>query len=154
MDDDYRKAMNAALKSVSIKFRHSTEIKGKLSDLGYNEAVIKRVIQELKRLGYVDDKDWIECFVRSCTAKKFGRHAIFQKLSQKGIPKEGALEIVDKHQTDDKQKKLIETLLNTRYRSKDLKDFRERQKVAAGLARKGFSFSLIQEVLENASSES
>ena len=154
MDDDYRKAMNAALKSVSIKFRHSTEIDGKLSDLGYDEAVIKRVIQELERLGYVDDEDWIECFVRSRTARKFGKHAILQKLSQKGIPKEAALHIIDKHQTGEKQKELIESLLNTRYRSKDLGDFRQKQNVIAGLARKGFSFSLIQEVLEDVSSQS
>ncbi len=149
MNEDARKALCSALKMLSIKSRHSSEIEGKLVELGYDESVIQTVIQELAKLGYIDDKDWIECFVRSQTAKKFGRHAILQKLFLKGIPKEQILPVVDKHQSEEQQKELIASLLRTRYHLKDLDDFRQKQQVAAGLARRGFSFSLIQQVLSN-----
>lgn len=145
MDEETRKALGSALKMLSIKSRHSSEIKAKLFELGYGESIVKSVIQELSKLGYIDDQDWIECFVRSQTAKKFGRHAILQKLFLKGIPKEQVLPVVDKYQSEEKQKELIASLLKTRYRLKDLDDFRQKQQVAAGLARRGFSFSLIQQ---------
>ena len=149
MGDEYREALVKALKILSIKSRHSFEIHERLTQLDYPETIIKPVMKELKRLRYIDDKDWIKCFVRGQIARKFGKHAILQKLSLKGILTESVRSIIDSLQTDEQQRKLIKSLLNTRYRSKDLADFKQKQQVIAGLARKGFSFSLIQEALKD-----
>jgi SOS response regulatory protein OraA/RecX len=45
------------------------------------------------------------------------------------------------------QEKHVLHLLKTRYSSRDLTQFKERNKVIASLIRKGFSFSIIRKVI-------
>jgi len=52
-------------------------------------------------------------------------------------------------QDSDQEKESVEKLLVGRYRSKNLKDFKEKQKVIQSLMRKGFSFESIKLVMDN-----
>ncbi|MBA3816234.1 MAG: RecX family transcriptional regulator, partial [Parachlamydiaceae bacterium] len=65
----------------------------------------------------------------------------------KGMTSPFAEELLRESQTDEKQRAAIKQLLTTRYRSRNLKDFREKRKVVSSLIRRGFDLSLILDIL-------
>ncbi len=70
----------------------------------------------------------------------------------RGITKEEASETIEifreSESEEDNSKSSIEKLLDSRYRSRDLSDRKERDKVIAGLMRKGHDLKDIFEVLK------
>jgi len=140
---EYRQALLFAVRSLSAKSQHSLELHKKILDLGASRKVVKRVIDELMHLGYLDDQMWCEDFVSAQVAKKMGKHAILQKIKMKGISIEECQEILHRHMTDELEEEQIKALMATKYRKKDMNDPKQRQQVVAGLMRRGFSWDLI-----------
>lgn len=146
-EQEYRRALEFAVRSLSAKSQHSQELKKKLYDRGMSSSVVEQVLSELERLGYLNDDEWLDFFVRSQTARRMGPGAIEQKLRMKSIPFEECRNALSRYQSDEVQEEAIRELLKTKYRSKDMKDLKERQQVISGLARRGFCWELIQRVL-------
>ncbi len=98
------------------------------------------VIQELLTAGYINDVDWIESFIRINIAKKNGPKNILMKLRMKGVPEEIGEKFLDRVEDAVPQSERIKILLETKYKKKDLSNFKEKQKVIASLLRKGFDY--------------
>lgn len=101
---------------------------------------IEAILAELREKGYLNDAEWAKQYAASLQRKSLGPRAIAQKLAFKGIGKETIQAAVG---TGNGQEEAILALLNTRYRSRNLKDPKERQKVIASLFRRGFEFEAI-----------
>jgi len=147
-EHEYRSALIFAVRSLSAKAQHSCELRKKILDLGASQKTTDRVIEELLRLGYLNDQEWFDCFIRSQILKKVGKSGIRQKFMMKGIPRQECEEALEFYMTDDVQEKQIQLLMETRYQQKDLDDPKQRQQVISGLARRGFSWDLIVKVLK------
>lgn len=133
-------AKRYALKRISVQAMLSTRLSRSLRDRLVSERAIEHVINDLTELGLLNDKEWTESYVRVQAARKMGPRAIAQKLAAKGMRNCKALEGI---WDVDEQKNSIKHLLKTRYSKRNLKDARERQKVIASLARRGFDLSAI-----------
>ncbi|NGX58323.1 MAG: Regulatory protein RecX [Chlamydiae bacterium] len=144
---EYRQTMLFAVRSLSAKAQHSTELRKKLRDLGASSSAIEQVLSELQRLGYLDDDEWLDFYVRAQISRNLGKYAIQQKLRMKGIPLDQCEELLDRYLTSESQEEQIKSLLKTKYRHKDLSDPKQKQQVIAALARRGFSWELVQSVL-------
>lgn len=144
---EYKGALRHALKRLTQKSQHSSELKKNLERYLVSSETIEAVIEECQRLGLLNDTYVLESLVKSLMAKKMGPRAIVFKLRNKGISQDLAEELVEKYDDGDLRKERIVQLLQTRYRRRDLSDFHERDKVIAALMRKGFSFNDIRSVL-------
>jgi SOS response regulatory protein OraA/RecX len=78
-------------------------------------------------------------FLRQLQRKRLGPSQIRLRLLAKGISAELIQELLETELRADHSSTSIQELLEGRYRSRDLRDPKERQRVASALLRKGFS---------------
>lgn len=125
---------NYVVKRLSLRSFAVCELAKELRKKKVGENHIQTLLQEFSQLGYLNDETWLENFISACSRKKLGPHAIAQKLYQKGFPQsqiEPLIAALD-------PKESLAKLLATKYKNRDLSDYKERQKVIASLCRKGF----------------
>lgn len=140
---EHRGVKNYCLRRLSMQSMLSTALKRSLKERLVPEAVIRKVIDELLELRFINDEEWAASFVRSQSSRKVGPRAIAQKLAQKGVRGEKLELALEKSWDVNDQKTMILSLLKSKYAKKDLTDFKEKQKVVASLIRKGFDLSVI-----------
>lgn len=144
---EFERAQYFILRRLTQRSYSSFELRNQLSERLVSASTINKVMDECTRLGYLDDVAWLESFIRGQKAKKIGPKMIESKLYQKGVPKSFYEPILEKGLTEEEQLEGIERLLKTRFRSRDLSDFKEKQKVTASLIRKGFDFELVSKII-------
>lgn len=139
---------NFALRRLAQKNYSSYELKKILQERLVSIETIEKVLLELKNIGYINDQDWIESFIRGHIQKKNGPKSIAMKLKVKGVPEDTIKRNIDYLEETSPQSERIKAILETKYRHRDLKDFKEKQKVVGALMRKGFDYDEITLVLE------
>jgi len=79
-------AKEKAIKYIGISKKTSQEVSKKLKNLGVEDATIYKVIEYLEELGYLDDVDYVESYIRqNVKMQKYSKYELKQKLLQKGI---------------------------------------------------------------------
>jgi len=145
---EYRGAKHYLLKRLSAQSLPSASAAESLQRRMVSKETIERLLKELCGLGYLNDHEWTASYIRQQTARKIGPRKIACKLANKGISQETAKEALQLSSNEEQQRQLIAKLLETRYRSCDLTDFRAKQKVIASLVRRGFDLHVIISTLE------
>jgi len=145
---ELQRVKNYVIWRLSSQNYHSQEMKQLLKKRLIASSLIHKVLTEFKEKGFFDDPLWISSFMR-IHSKRLGLPAILQKMRIKGISEEELEDVRANWQDSDQEKESVEKLLVGRYRSKNLKDFKEKQKVIQSLMRKGFSFESIKLVMDN-----
>lgn len=140
---EYKRAKILAYKRLALKSQHSVELRTALQKQEIPEGIVNRVIAECSQLGYLNDHDWIEGFIKGQLAKNKGPRYISIKLRQKGIKSDEFAELLNKNPPSYKES--IQKLLESKYKKFDLTDYRQKQKVIASLMRRGFSLDDILE---------
>lgn len=144
---EYRQAKVYAYKRLAAMNMSSVALATSLRERLVSAVVVECVLQELIALGYINDEEWVKSFVRLQRRRKMGPKAIAAKLAAKGLRPELFEEITDVAQGESDQRALIQELLATKYRKRDLRDFREKHKVVAALVRRGFDASAVMDVM-------
>lgn len=139
-------AKRYALKKLSMRGYHSSELTALLQEKSVSTPTINEVVFSLKQAGYLNDQEWIEGFIRYQKRKHFGPRMIALKLRAKGITLD-SLEALNSHFGEQDQKKQIHELLRKKFSKFNLHDFKERNRIFNSLLRKGFSLDMIKEVL-------
>lgn len=145
-DPEYEKAKRYVVWRLSAQSYHSEPLKRLLKRKGYSQQIADALIAECQERGHLDDKAWVESFVRQRLGRESAR-AVVAKLRTKGIPSKEAAAAVAHWQDPAEEQQQIARLLETRYRSKNLTDFKERQKVIASLLRRGYPYDAVAAVL-------
>lgn len=148
-EDEIRKAYNKALHYLSFQMRSEHEIQEKLRTLSFGDAVILEAIQKLKAYGFINDETFATALLntKKQTMKK-GPKAIAQDMHKKGITKQTQEEVLQQYTTDE-QLELAEQLAEKVARSEKQKTPAQiKQKIQATLSRKGYTFDVINEVLQ------
>lgn len=146
---EFERSRYFVLKRLSQRSYSSFELRKQLEDRLVSQQTIEKVIADCVHLGYLDDQAWLEQFVRSQMLRKTGPKMIEAKLYQKKVPKSFYEPVLSKLATNNEQKDAVQRLMRTRFRNKDLKDFKERQKVFGALVRKGYSFEIVKDVIDS-----
>lgn len=147
---EYRRVKNYVLWLISKRSYHSEQLFKMLRERLVQEKTMQRVKQELQAAGFLNDEAWLKSFLQ-IQGRKYGLPILLSKLRSKGLSAETLRSIVDNVRSPEEEHLAIRNLLEKRYRSIDLKDYKVRRRVFAVLMRKGFSYERIQEVLkENA----
>lgn len=139
-------ALKYALKRLSMRGYTAYEIEKMLKEKLVSEHNCKAVVAACAEYGYLHDEKWLAGYVKGQISRKQGPATIRQKLQLKGFSDETISDAIEELGTD-AQKEAIQKILTTRYRSKNLEDAKERNKIIGSLLRKGYSLDLVREAL-------
>lgn len=128
--------------------RTESELREKLRQGRYPEEAVEGAVAYVKSFGYLDDARYAENFVRSRKAAK-SRREIRMLLSRKGIEDkwiEKAFEIC--YENEDEQEAVLRILRKKKV-DPGTADDAQMQKIYGFLARKGFRFDTVRQVIQN-----
>lgn len=126
--------------------RTEKQLREKLKDGGYPPEVIDIALDYVKGYGYIDDQRYASNYIRTYSRSK-SRKRIMYDLEARGISKEIYEEYLEDN-PEDEMVQIQKWLQKKRY-ERETADFKTKQKMAASLARKGFSYDNIQRALGN-----
>ncbi len=134
-----------------LKSRPYTEyqLREKLRQGEYSQEIQDIAITYVKSFGYVDDVQYAKDYALSQTETK-SRRAISESLMRKGIAKEIVEEVFADLEEDGNmsdERKLAEKWMEKKKFSPEKADYKEQQKMAAFLYRKGIPMEVIRKAI-------
>ena len=106
------KAYEYAIFLLSLNLRTVGEIIGKMKVRGYAEPVIGKIIQQLKALKYLNDRQYAEVFLENLkTYRTLGYYGIKKKFMEKKFPQTLLQSILDEHYTLEEEEIVARRLL-------------------------------------------
>lgn len=147
-EDEVARAFNRGLSYLTYQMRSEEEVRKKLRDAEFGEAVIQEAIQKLVRLGFLNDAEFSRAFVetKKNTMKK-GPRAIQQELKRKGIDEKTQQQALGEFD-EGEQLQLAYELAEKKQRQESRKTpMQQKQKIQDLLLRKGYSFGIIEQAI-------
>lgn len=144
-EDTHKYALQIALKYISYKARTEKEVRTRLAE--FDEQSIDYAVDMLKGYGYINDREYVEEFVRQYTESgKYGPYAIRYKLIEKGIGGELLQEAMEdmRHNQRENAQTLIEKLMS-KYSGKPPQ--KRRQSIYQALMSKGYEYDEVKDLL-------
>ena len=141
------KAVGYAYRLLNIRPRSEKELQGRLLKKGFGQAIVSEVVSSLKDKHIIDDlkfsRLWIESRMR--TSPK-GDILLRKELTQKGVE---ALTIDEAlSEKSENEDSVVATLVQKKIKSLEkLPKPEAKRKLFSFLARRGFSFEAIEEVI-------
>jgi len=126
---------------LKVSDKPESKLREKLREGGYPRECIDQAIQWAKSKHYVDDERYVDTYLRYHSDGK-SRKMLLYDLMQKGIEKELILRMLDETEVDEGEQ--IRSELIKRKYSPDM-DPKEKQKIIAALARKGYGWAAIND---------
>lgn len=130
---EFEIAKEKAIKYIGISKKTEYEVYTKLRKIGYDENTSKDVIEYVKNLGYIDDYDYVDAYIRQCMRLlNYSIYEIKNKLLQKGIKKDIIEEKLEFLYNENYESKVLSKLLSGKL--KDIEKLKKKQY----LYRRGF----------------
>lgn len=150
----YRFALDRAVGYLAARARSKHEIEQKLLQAGYRPCTVEMVIYKLEREKLLDDADFARQWVESRSSHNLGRSRIAQELRRKGVSQEEAENALASIDDDDQLSGAIALAEKAAARIKPDEDIRKaRNRIAAMLARRGYSWDIAKEAIQQAISD-
>jgi len=143
---NFRRAKSVAVKYLSMKLRNEKDVYSKLINEGYSRKTAERVVEELKSLGYINDKLYVQKYIfdRSKLKPK-SKKLLKLELLNKGIKEDDIDEVMADWKVDESV--VAENLARKKFGKYDLRDEKIVKKVFSFLHHRGFSYEIINEVV-------
>lgn len=146
---ELKRAKNTAYRYLTIRSRSRAEIVKKLRDKEFSPSVIEAVMEDLLRLGYVDDRKFAAQWAASrARLRGYGRKRIEQELRQKGVGQETIREALGEAIPPEDERETARTVAEKKLRTmKSLEPEARKRRLAGFLERKGFPHEIIWDIL-------
>jgi len=131
-----------ALRILEVRDHSCEELRRKLLARGLGPEGLDGLLEDLVRLGYLDDRRFASQFVRERARRGIGRLRVHRELEQRGIDPDLAREALDE-QIPGEESESARALAERRAQAG-----RSPQSTARFLAGRGFSASTIRHVLD------
>ena len=145
-----KRARDRALYLLQSQGRTKAEMIQKLQKDGYPDDVIREVMSFLEEYHFVDDSSYTENYIHVNKSRKSSRQIVFE-LQQKGVDKDTISRMLEEAPINEDD--TVRVLLKKKTGGQIPADWKERQKLADFLGRKGFSFDVIQRVLRESTDD-
>lgn len=145
---NFRSAKAAAVRYLSQKLRTEKEVRQKLHEEGYEPENIEKVVDELKTIGYINNRLYAQKFIfdRSKLKPK-SKKLLKLELQSRGIPQEIADEVLEDWNVDETG--VAEELVRRKFGKYDMQDEAVVRKIYMFLNHRGYNRELIEEVVRN-----
>ena len=143
-------AFDRALTYLEKNIKTEKGIREYLKGKGFLDESIDKAVEKLNEYGYINDENFVDCYIRTYSNKK-GKKLLKFELLAKGVSQEiieEKLQNIDEKEQIEACKNLFEKYV----RNKNI-DLKLKQKVYAYLFSKGFSSDVITTVINNAKIE-
>ena len=145
IESNLGKARSKAGDMLSRRPYSSHDFKSKLLDKGFDEVIVNSVLEEFSELGYLNDLEYAKMYIEDARLKLKGDKKIMYELSLKGIGERITREALA--ECEDVPLEDVAAIINTKYASMDITDYKIKQKITAYLASRGFSYSDINDAI-------
>ncbi len=143
---NFREAKSKAVRYLSMKLRTEQEVWKKLQEDGYDHDCIEKVVNELKAIGYINNKLYAQKYVFDRSKlKPISKQMMKRELMSRGITEETADEVLEDWKVEDSV--VAGSLLKRKFGKYDLQDKKILRKAYMFLMHRGFSMSAIREAL-------
>ncbi len=139
-----------ALRILTRRDHSEAELRRKLQERGFDDSEADAALLKMRGLGYLDDRrfarQWAESAIRN--GRGFGPR-IRLELLRRGVAEAIIGEVLAFLNGDYQERQVLETLVARKFGTFDYRrsEEREKRRVVAYLQRRGFSLSLILDVL-------
>ena len=141
-DISFNNAKSSALRYLLYKFRSCKEVRQKLEREGYSNTTIEEVLNELIKLGYINDRIYASKYLHDRSKlKPKPKRILRQELINKGIDEEIIDELLGEWKIDEYA--LAGSMLKKKYGKYDMSDEKIKRKAYTYLLHKGFDSDLI-----------
>jgi regulatory protein len=120
-----------------------------MTEKEYNEDTIAAVIAKVNDLGYINDKQYIEDFIRNKadTSQGLNKRTLQNKMIQKGLDKELVQQSLENSNIDEYQNAV--QIAEKKLRNLKGNDREKKSKLYAYLINKGFDYEVCSKVINN-----
>ena len=145
-EDEQEINYQRAIRFLGYRMRSNSEIKKHLEQKGTSETIIEDIVNRLEKNGLLDDKQFAQLWVENRNEFRPRSHRLlFVELKKKGIHPDIINQVLDDTNSDEELVfKAAENQVR-KYRNLKWQDFR--RKISSYLARRGFSYSIINPVV-------
>lgn len=146
-EEEKKKIERAIFHYLSYRPRTVMEVKRYLLEKGYKDEFIQYKIDEFIQKGYLNDKDFAQQWVTErIQTKKKGFRLLAEELKQKGISPSILEQIMSNMDQEEEWQSCYQLALKKIKNDPNLEDVNVKHKLMQYLARRGFSFDLIQRI--------
>jgi regulatory protein len=147
--DEYLYSKKISYDFLSYRVRSEKEIRDKLKLKEISSGTIEKTILHLKELKLLDDEEFARQLVKEkLSSKPAGKAVLKQKLYQKGVHADIINRVLEESINDTNEKDFVKEIFNKYFHKvKGLDIVKQRKKMFDYLARKGFDFEIIKEVI-------
>lgn len=150
----YRFALDRAVGYLAARACSTREIEQKLLHAGYRPCTVEMVLYKLQRESLLDDADFARQWVESRQTHKLGRSRIAQELRRKGVSQEEAEEALSVIDDDVQLSDAVALAEKAAARIKPGEDpHKAANRIAGMLARRGYSWDIAKEAIQQALSD-
>ena len=145
-----QECLDQAMKYLSGRLHSREELRKKLTRQEYSAGLIDEVLEELKRLGYVDDERFAKTRALSAAQHKHhGPRRAMVELMRAGVKKDVADAAVGEvYESNDNVAEARKLAMKQAERLRKLDPQVARRRLAGMLARRGFDYDAIRPVIE------
>ncbi len=147
-ESELLRAQDYALKLLSYRERGRKEIQVRMERKAFEKDVIEKVLTYLETQKYLDDRRFAGFWAHDRLRKGYGKWRVILELREKGVNREIINGVVKEVYGAVDEMKMALDLLNRRgYDLGSREDKGAARRAAQFLGRRGFSFSVINEVM-------
>lgn len=149
--DEFNFGKKTAYDYLSYKARSKKDVYNKLKEKKISEKSIKKIIDYLEDLKYIDDKSYAKIYLETgLSGKPAGKKLLLLKLLKKGIDKELAEEVLnenlnDEAETENAKKLLLKYIPKIKQKDK----YEIKKKCFTYLMSRGFDYETINLLLDS-----
>ena len=142
-----KRAKLRALHLLNNMDRTEAQLRTKLKQGLYTEDIIEQTIEYVKSFGYIGDASYARRYIQSRQKNK-SKKEIYVELCKKGVAKEEIDSAMEECYENHGEEEAIRTLLRKKKYNLEQATEAETQKIYGYLARKGFSYDQIRQVIQ------
>lgn len=149
--EENKRAAEKAMNLLLSQDRTRKELSDRLYRAGFSESAASYAISYVESFGYIDDYRYASNYLSFHKGDR-SRKELRYKLMNKGVPTEIISEVFMEYEPEDELSALRRQLMKKlRDRSLDEMEYKDREKVVAYLARKGYAVPMIRRVMQEES---
>ncbi len=149
VEGELAKALNRALKFLGYRARTEEQVRIKLIQLGYPQITVETTLERLGSLNLLNDETYARDWALTRAANHgYGLKRIERELRQKGISEPLIDTILRETFAEQDERKRARALLDKKFKDQDLSDLKVLRRASNYLHRRGYSESIILELLK------
>lgn len=142
-----KRAKLRALHLLNAMDRTESQLRTKLKQDGYTDDIVEHAMKYVKSFGYVEDMGYARRYILRCQQSK-SKKEIYAGLCKKGISKEQIETAMEECYKETGEIEAIQSLVRKKRFNTETATDVEKQKIYGYLARKGFSYESIRQVIQ------